>query len=56
MTTALLIGLVWLGLALAVGLLVGRVVRAADLAQDVDLMVAEVEDHLRGAAASPPAI
>ena len=65
MTSALVIGLVWLALAMAVALVLGRVIGMADvrdeqvrsdLRDEVDAVLAGLEADLRAAAASPPAL
>jgi hypothetical protein len=64
-TSALVIGLVWLALAMAVALVLGRVIGMADvrderirsdLRDEVDAVLAGLEADLRAAAASPPAM
>ncbi len=64
MTSALVIGLVWLALAMAVALVLGRAIGMADLRDErirsdlrdeVDAVLAGLEADLRAAAASPPA-
>jgi hypothetical protein len=64
-TSALVIGLVWLALAMAVALVLGGAIGMADvrdeqvrsdLRDEVDAVLAGLEADLRAAAASPPAL